>query len=172
MSVIAKKAGVSKGTLYNHFTDKEELFSAFFRESSKERLQALETVFQDRELPPQKALEDAAETLIKILTAPVSVSLFRIVVAEAIHFPSLAETFWRYGFSRVLTNLSAWFDSYARKGSLQMADSGLAAEQFIAICQTRILQRIHFGLPVDQSPEAILKIAKIVANSFLKIYAP
>ncbi|QCE32343.1 TetR/AcrR family transcriptional regulator [Acetobacteraceae bacterium] len=172
MSVIARKAGVSKGTLYNHFTDKEELFSAFFCVSSKQHLQNLDTVFQDKELPPQEALEHAAETLINIFATPVSIGLFRIIVAEAIHFPSLAETFWRYGFSTVLENLANWFESYASKGSLKLADSNLAAEQFIAMCQTKILLHIHFGLSVDQSPEAIKKIAQLTANSFLKIYRP
>jgi AcrR family transcriptional regulator len=71
---IAKKAGVGPGTLYRHFSTREELLVAVYR-SEMEKLAAAERTFADT-LPPAEALRawlllfvDAVET--KQIIAPV-----------------------------------------------------------------------------------------------------
>lgn len=172
MSQIAQLAGVSKGSLYNHFENKADLFTAFFEERSRTRLDTLKAVSRTPQPDLRTALIQAASTIITLLTDHEAIGLYRIVVAEANEFPHLADTLWHYGFSRTLSSLTEWFTHKHEAGLLKVDDAAFAAEQFLMMSQTRIVQRTRLSLPVDRSPESINHVASAVADHFLKIYAP
>ncbi|OOL18213.1 hypothetical protein AL01_05185 [Bombella intestini] len=172
MSQIAQLAGVSKGSLYNHFENKADLFTAFFEECSRTRLNTLKSVSQAPQPDLRTALEQAAATIISLMIDPEAIGLYRIVVAEANEFPNLADTLWHYGVSRTLTGLSEWFAEKHAAGQLIIKDIDLAAEQFLTMCQTRIIHRSRLSLPVDTSQASIDGVASMVADSFLRMYAP
>ncbi|KXV32971.1 TetR family transcriptional regulator [Gluconobacter thailandicus] len=170
MSQIAREAGVSKGTLYNHFDGKASLFSAFFEERSKTKLAPIEAISREEGQDVHTVLRRLAETAIKMMLNPTSMDLYRIIVGEAGKFPNLADVFWRYGFERTLHNLSDWLRRRSDAGELQIEDPDFAAEQLMILCQTRIVHRRRLMLPVDDSPEAISRLASVTADSFMKIY--
>lgn len=172
MADIARQAGVSKGTLYNHFTNKVDLFTAFFENMSRTRLNAMEALARDEHLDLRSALTTSAQTIIELMLEATAIGLYRILIAEAEHFPHLSDIFWHYGFARTLNNLSDWFTRKTGEGLLKIEDTELAAEQFLVMCQTRIIQRKRMKLPVEDGPEQIEQIAKLTANSFLRIYGP
>ncbi|MBS1088662.1 TetR/AcrR family transcriptional regulator [Gluconobacter wancherniae] len=170
MSQIAREAGVSKGTLYNHFDGKASLFSAFFEEQSRTKLDMLFAAVNDDGLDFRTGLIQLATAVVKVLLSPASMSLYRIIVAEASQFPNLADTFWRYGFARTLDSLSTWLARKAAEGVVVIDDPALTAEQFMMMCQTRIVQRRRLMLPVEDDAASIQKLAVFTADSFLKIY--
>lgn len=53
---IAARAGVAKGTLYQHFASKEALIQALFERNAKPLEQAIEQIMQ-QELPARARLE-------------------------------------------------------------------------------------------------------------------
>ncbi|AHI24915.1 Transcriptional regulator, TetR family [Komagataeibacter xylinus E25] len=108
--------------------------------------------------------------MVTLLVTPACLTLHRIIVGEAIRFPNLAETFWRYGFGRTRANLSEWLVRRMDAGELRSADPDFAAEQFLLLCQARIVIHRRFMLPVDDSPEAIRTFATITANDFMRLY--
>ncbi len=172
MSQIAHLAGVSKGSLYNHFENKADLFTAFFEERSRTRLNTLKSVSRAPQPDLRTALRQAAATIITLMIDPEAIGLYRIVVAEANEFPNLADTLWHYGVSRTLTGLADWFAEKHASSQLVIPDIDLAAEQFLTMCQTRIIHRCRLSLPVDTSQNSIDGVATMVAESFLRMYAP
>ncbi|UMM09278.1 TetR/AcrR family transcriptional regulator [Gluconobacter frateurii] len=172
MSQIAREAGVSKGTLYNHFDGKASLFSAFFEERSKTKLAPIEAISREEGQDVHTVLRRLAETAIKMMLNPTSMDLYRIIVGEAGKFPNLADAFWQHGFGRTLHNLSDWLRRRSDAGELVIEDPDFAAEQLMILCQARIVHRRRLMLPVDDSPEAISRLAGVTANSFMKIYGP
>ncbi|MFT8762411.1 MAG: TetR/AcrR family transcriptional regulator [Gluconobacter potus] len=172
MSRIAQMAGVSKGTLYNHFDGKASLFSAFFEEQARCRLAPIEALSRNDEQSVRLTLIRFAEMAVHMLISPMALGLYRIIVGEVEKFPNLADTFWRYGFDRKLSNLTEYLTRIVARGELDIADPRLSAEQFMLMCQARIVQRRRFGLPVDDSDAAIAEFAAFTADSFLKIYKP
>ncbi|MQR98057.1 TetR/AcrR family transcriptional regulator [Gluconobacter aidae] len=172
MSRIAQMAGVSKGTLYNHFDGKASLFSAFFEEQVRCRLAPIEALSRNDGQSVRVTLVRFAEMTVHLLVSPMALGLYRIIVGEVNKFPHLADTFWRYGFGRTLSNLTEYLTRSVTRGELDIADPGLAAEQFLLMCQVRIIQRRRFGLPVDDSDAAIATFAAFTADSFMKIYEP
>ncbi|WP_215745304.1 MULTISPECIES: TetR/AcrR family transcriptional regulator [Gluconobacter] len=172
MSRIAQMAGVSKGTLYNHFDGKASLFSAFFEEQARCRLAPIEALSRGEGQSIRVTLVRFADMVVHLLVSPVALGLYRIIVGEVDKFPNLADTFWRYGFDRTLSNLTEYLTRSVARGELDIADPRLSAEQFMLMCQVSIVQRRRFGLPVDDSDAAIAKFAAFTADSFLKMYEP
>lgn len=172
MSQIAQMAGVSKGTLYNHFDGKASLFSAFFEEQARCRLAPIEALSRSDGQSVRVTLIRFADMTVHLLVSPMALGLYRIIVSEVDKFPNLADTFWRYGFDRTLGNLTEYLTRSVARGELDIAEPRLSAEQFMLMCQARIVQRRRFGLPVDDSDAAIAEFAAFTADSFLKIYEP
>lgn len=172
MSQIAQRAKVSKGTLYNHFENKADLFAALIDELSRLKLATMFERISTPEGNCAETLVTAAAEFITILISPSPMGVYRIIVSEAPKFPHLADIFWRYGSGIVLTNMSAWLENESKKGNLSIDDPVFAAEQFFALCQTRIIQRRRLELPVDCSKAAIQEVAQKTGDAFLKIYGP
>lgn len=170
MSLIARQAGVSKGTLYNYFQGKEELFTAFVREKTE---QALPTAFKafNADLPPDQTLHALARSIIGILIAPTPRMLYRIIIAEAERFPHLAQTLWEHGPRVSIDALARWLTDRTVKGELRVEDPVLAAEQFYSLCMTRIVNRSRLRVPVSMTDNDIQRVADAAVSMFLAEYA-
>ncbi|WP_371742085.1 TetR/AcrR family transcriptional regulator [Citreicella sp. C3M06] len=105
MAAIARKAGMSKRTLYTLFGSREELLGATFARIGR-------TIF--RPLAPQDHALPLSERLRKLLTVnampqfeQAPLELLRAVVAEAPLFPGIAEQFDSEGRGSVITYITA-----------------------------------------------------------------
>lgn len=170
MSQIACRAGVSKGTLYNHFENKADLFGAVIEDLSRGKLAPAICQSYLTTMSCEAAFTQLAERFITVLLEPGPLRLYRIIVAEAPHFPDLADTFWRHGFGRTLNTVTQWVEHWIEKGAIATDDPLFAAEQFMALCQTRLVQRKRFELPIDCSEEQIHSVAGRIGRAFMAIY--
>ena len=89
MARIAAVAGVSKGTLYNHFDSKAALFTAYVGEKCS---QYLATVFEgaDYDGDPAEVLRSIGKRMVQMMLSDVGLAIYRGVIAEAAKFPELA----------------------------------------------------------------------------------
>ena len=94
MDDIAKRAGITKGTIYLYFKSKEELFKALARQSIGERIAAITERLQGADGPAAEQLGFVLTTLGHFASTSDRVVLPRVLLAEAGNFPELAE-FWR-----------------------------------------------------------------------------
>ncbi|ATU71613.1 TetR family transcriptional regulator [Komagataeibacter rhaeticus] len=169
MSGIARDAGVSKGTLYNYFDSKATLFSAFVEQCACEKMPLLFSRI-DEGANLTESLDHLAVAMIRLLTSPLSLMLNRIIISEAGNFPALAETFWKHGPQKAINILSAWLMQHNDAGVLNIPDPVFAAEQFYALCQTRIAARARMQLPVNTDEAHIIFIARSAVRTFLNAY--
>ena len=94
MDDIAKRAGITKGTIYLYFKSKEELFKALARQSIGERIAAITVQLEGADGPAAEQLRFVLTTLGHFASTSDRVVLPRVLLAEAGNFPELAE-FWR-----------------------------------------------------------------------------
>lgn len=107
MDSIAKSAGVSIMTLYRHARSKDELFSAVIMSACDPGGEAEQAEFAEiMSLPLPDVLVRSALYMQQILTRPDTISLLRVVMAEASRFPHLAELAYQ-GFIVRLENAAA-----------------------------------------------------------------
>jgi AcrR family transcriptional regulator len=130
MDEVAAAAGVSKVTIYKHFSDKHRLFVAVFTDAIQ---QAEET---SRSLVDQLATSDDIENdmrafarqHITVVTQPHLVDLRRMIIAESLRFPELAKSWHRAGPEQGHATLAARIEQLDRRGLLRAPDPLLAAQ--------------------------------------------
>ena len=169
MSRIAAEAGVSKGTLYNYFDSKSTLFAVFVEQMASENLADIfQQVLEDED--PAAALHGIALRMIRMIMSPGGLVLYRIVVSEATKFPHLATVFWQAGPCRAIAYMTRWIERQVAAGRLDVADPAFAAEQFLALCQTRIATQRRLQIVQATSDEDIERVVQGAVRLFLKGY--
>ncbi|BFM13600.1 TetR/AcrR family transcriptional regulator [Simiduia litorea] len=127
MDKIAAAAGVSKRTVYNHFASKELLFDEILRQLWARSDQDIDyRYFPDRPIKAQLSAILAAKA--KLLADQNYQNLARVVLAEMIHSPQLAETVVKT-IANKETHLNTWLEQATRDGRLACSDLTFAAEQ-------------------------------------------
>ncbi|MCZ0961589.1 TetR/AcrR family transcriptional regulator [Paracoccus benzoatiresistens] len=153
MNGICRAAGVSKGTLYVYFRDKEDLFVALVehrRAQIAEQLRAALAIPGDIEA----RLTAYAVALIRMQTSSDVLRAQRIVVAMAERMPDLARRFYDAGARQVLGSLGRWLIEAEEAGLLRIPDAERAAQQFTELAMAGVWRQCLFGLrqePPDQA---------------------
>jgi AcrR family transcriptional regulator len=92
---VARRAGVSKQTIYNHYGSKAGLVRALVERRVREITASL--VEPDAAAFPEKALADYARALLGVLLSPRGIGLIRVAIAGAAESPDLARAVYEHG---------------------------------------------------------------------------
>ena len=170
MARIAAEAGVSKGTLYNYFDGKAELFRAFVEEKCAADLVAM-FAEPDATAPIETVLRGFGMRIIDTLLSEPALVIYRIVIAEAPRFPALARAFYEGGPARLMQMMTRWLAGEVAQGRLQVDNPELAVHQFFTLCQARMLlqRRLHLIHAVPQAERDLVVDAAV--TMFLRSYA-
>jgi TetR/AcrR family transcriptional regulator, mexJK operon transcriptional repressor len=171
MDAIAREAGVSKATVYAHFAGKEELFGAVIGREC-ERYFAR---FSAGELDPcdvRASLTVLGRRYLELLLSSESIALHRIILGEVTRFPVLGEVFWRAGPERQRVQIEAFLKSAMASGTLALADTRLAAEQFVSLVRGDIQLRHLLRLQADEDQPGIGAAVDGAVATFLRAFEP
>ena len=170
---LARAAGVSTRTLYNHFGDKAGLFEAVIVDSAH-RVAAAQIITVQRLLG---RIVDIEADLIEFGRAWATPSaqyaphfaLVRQITADADHIPRAAVEAWQHaGPLPVRTEIAEHLRRIAENGHLSIDDPEVAAVHLIALVNAG---RSFHG-PVPAPIEEIHRLADAGARAFLRGYAP
>ena len=131
---IAKRAGVSSRTLYNHFESKEELFEAI-SEIMVERNTAMKQVAYAPDQPLDKQLVNALERYVATITEAEVMGLNRMVISELLRDLERSRAF----FAEMATHdypITQLIKEAMEAGALRHADPILAANQLLGLVKT------------------------------------
>jgi AcrR family transcriptional regulator len=170
MSDIARKAGVSKGTLYVYFKSKDELFEAITEEQCS--MQA-ERVFQLDETD-----HDVAAALFRLgatfahFMCNRSTSAIRTVIAIADRMPEIGRQFFETGPQVGMAKLSRYLRAQVEAGVLEIApeDCDIVASQFLESCLSTTFKPVLFNFAPPPAQERIDHVVGIAVRAFMKAY--
>lgn len=132
MDEVSLLAGVSKQTVYTHFGDKENLFASVVGRVTADAAARVHYELPDpvsvSALPAY--LEDYARRQLDAVLDERVLAVRRLVIAEAVRFPQLAETFWRQGPSRATDEMRTRFARFAGAGLIVTPDPAASAIAF------------------------------------------
>ncbi|HEY3696690.1 TetR/AcrR family transcriptional regulator [Phenylobacterium sp.] len=171
MSAIAARLGGSKGTLYNYFRSKDELFAAMMERQCGELSEVLFDVSSVGDQPHQR-LTHYARNFLELLLSPMPMAIHRLVVAESERFPELGRAFYESGPRLVMGRIGAYLAELMDQGALRRADPIVAAQQFKDLAISGVYQPRLWGVIGDLTPEEMDVQVDRAVDTFMRAYAP
>ena len=169
MGEIARAAGVSKGTLYVYFENKEELFEAIVHEQCQAQAEGLFDL--DATNPDVEAvLTHLGTNFVKFLCEPGKASPLRTVIAIADRMPEIGKKFYETGPACGIGMLAAYIKAQVDAGVLAVDDCEIAAAQFLDSCQSTLFKPVLFNFAPPPSSERIERVVGIAVKTFLAAY--
>ena len=168
MGEIARAAGVSKGTLYVYFADKNRLFEAIVEE---EVLDQQKVAFNfDPERDVATTLREFGQAYIELLCRPRGGSAIRTVMAIAERMPEVGRRFYDNVIAHTIARLAVYLDVRVTAGELKIEDSMLAASQFMMTCQASLFLPFVFQAAPAPSAERTAQVVESATQMFLAAY--
>lgn len=166
---IAQRAGVSKQTIYSHFTDKEALFLAICAELTDKLTIPLRQPTQNearRDL--EGTLVQLGDQALEMMLHPASLDLHRLVLSAAARFPDIGRAAYEAGAQRMIDDLSAVLirRSHLRdglRGPLAEPEARRLVEQFMGMLRGFHQIRGLLGVPAHPAAERKAYVRSCVA---------
>jgi AcrR family transcriptional regulator len=169
MSHIASRLGGSKGTLYNYFKNKEELFQAHVQDECDchvAKAFAPPLIGDD----PAEVLAGLAERIMTTVLSDESTAFYSLIVSEAQRNPSVGQVFYDSGPRKTTRRVADYLEQLQSEGRLAVDDPVAAAEEFMSL----VFGGLHFKrlLNVIPHPPAheIRAQARRAAQTFINAY--
>lgn len=171
MSAIAARVGGSKGTLYNYFKSKEELFEAFVERHCLMHAHLIDTL-EAPGLGYRETLARWATQYLRIVTSDVTMRNYRVIMAVSERWPYIGRRFYENGPLRGAQRVAAFLTRAAAAGEFVIDDALLAAHQFIALCQSRYQKARFLNYLPEPADEDVAREVKAAIQMFYAAYAP
>lgn len=160
MSAIAARVGGSKGTLYNYFRSKAELFVAVIQNLCDINQNQ---IFDFADPDIRKFLTEVGRRFSRLLLSDDVITIHRIVVAEATRFPEIGEALYEAGPKRGKQRLVAYLKQAIADGRLKAScNPERAAEQAMEMALGGMYRRRLWNVgpaPTEAEIEAALASA-------------
>jgi TetR/AcrR family transcriptional regulator of autoinduction and epiphytic fitness len=164
MDKVARNAGMSKRTLYQHYPSKAALFEAVI-ETALAPLH-MDTTLED-EPDLASALIGMLDAAARHLLAPRQAAIFRLVIAETNRSPELAEAFHRSGPGRGANSLQRRIVIEKERGRLRVDDPREAASMLYGMAIGALQMRMLLGLRGPPTDSEIAQRVHIAVETFL-----
>lgn len=169
MALIARRANVSKQTIYNHYGAKMDLIQALVQR----RVEAMTQPLVEPETPtePIEALAAFATTLIRFVVAPSGANIMRLTIQSSTETPKLAYDVMQAGPVATVDRLSRFMKAEMDAGRMAEADPLEAAEMFAGMAAGHKQTLALLGYPVTLQENDIRALALRLAERFWRAYA-
>ena len=145
MDRVAATAKVSKTTVYQHFRDKDALFTAVIGLEARDHTMALkaptETDFATK-------LHQVALEAFDLLLSDTSIAVYRTIAAETARAPLLGRTFHQTGPAVIIRLIGDFLAEAVQSGHLRPLDPQLAATHLLGLIISDLQVRALLGQPV------------------------
>ena len=169
MDAVAKKAGVSKLTVYSHFSDKETLFSSAVEAKCHNTLP--EPIFAlDPALPIRATLTRIGLAFLDLITSSEVIALERLMCTMATQDPEMSRLFFEAGPQRTLTAMEALIRDANQASLLAAPDPQRAAENFFSLLQGCEHMRTMIGYREPMTATEAQPHVEQAVDMFLRAY--
>jgi AcrR family transcriptional regulator len=169
MNDIARTAGVSKGTLYVYFQNKEQLFQAICSEECQSQAECLFN-FDAEDSDVEATLARIGMDFVTLVCRPEKASSARTVIAIAERMPEIGRAYYETGPARGIALLSDYLEKKVKQGVLAIDDCEVVAAQLIEALLAPLFKPILFNFGEPPTQERIRYVVGIAVRAFLAAY--
>jgi len=169
---IAAEACVSRQTVYNHYREKENLFTAVVEDVMDRANAMLFTTLSTFPEKPDNLEDDLIAFAVRLshncICNQDGKFLRKLVQSEGERYPHLFESWRQHGPGKIGTALAALFARLAHKGLLQIDDFDVAARQFLALVNADLQMNTLFG--ATPTGDELDSAARNAVRTFMRAY--
>ena len=144
MNDITREAGVSKGTIYVYFANKEELFAALIDRHRSEFADSMRDILAGTE-EVRDGLRQFGTAFANRLVCTDMIPAMRSLLGVIDRMPKLSRRFFSSAPNNIRIVLEEFIRHHIENGSLQVDDVELAARQFIELSTGTFFKYRLFG---------------------------
>jgi AcrR family transcriptional regulator len=156
---IARRAGISKGSLYLYFETKEEIFHAVVAQAIAPNIQAIRVLIAAHPGPLEDLLRLVAERVGRLIDTPPVGGVLKMVIGEAGNFPQLARVWHDDLVAHVLGALTDAIRAAQHRGEVRSGDPRAYALEVVAPMLLGVIWRETF-VPVGAEPFDLPALAR------------
>ena len=119
---IARRAGVSKGTLYLYFKDKAELFQAVVRDAVAPNIETVAGAANFHDAPFADVVRQMLAAFAQVAQRKPIGSVAKMVIGESNNFPELARVWHDEVASRALATIAGLIERAQQRGEVRPGD--------------------------------------------------
>lgn len=164
---IARRAGVSKGTLYLYFKDKADLFRAVVRDAIAPNVEAITSALESLDAPVADVvrmfLAGFADREARLPVGAVA----KIVIGESRNFPELARVWHDEVASKAIAALAGFVERGQQRGEVRPGDPRLYALSLMGPMVLGALWRATL-VPAGAQPLDLHALARQHAETVLR----
>ncbi|MBF1801928.1 TetR/AcrR family transcriptional regulator [Alloalcanivorax profundimaris] len=171
MDAVAAEAGVSKLTVYSHFSDKATLFAAAVEAKCQGLMPfPMFSLESDDALP--RVLERIGHAFMELINSEEAIGLERLMTSLASQDPEMARLFFEAGPERTLKEMERLLITAGDQGLLALDDPWGAAELFFGMLQSCRHMQVLIGCAQPPGQAETEAHVREVVRVFLRGYAP
>lgn len=155
MNDITRAAGVSKGTIYVYFENKEDLFGYMIERERRRITETIRHVLDGRK-PIDETLREFGTLFATHMTADQTIRAMRMVIAANHRLPKLCSRFFSATPINPVSVLQDYLDRQVAAGLIIADDTTQAAKQFIELTTVGLFKPRIFGAMEDVPPRAVI----------------
>jgi TetR/AcrR family transcriptional repressor of mexJK operon len=170
LTEIARRACVSKQTIYNHYGSKAELARAMSERRAHEVADVLQAPGAIEN--PAEALAAYARLLMRAVLNPRSMAIYKMAMQASASMPDVALAIYEAGPRASRLRLADFLRLETAAGRLRTPDPLQAAEFFAGMVLGRYQTPLLLGVPIGLTEDDVDKVAREAAARFMRAYAP
>ncbi len=170
MDQVARKANVSKATLYAYFPSKDVLFATIVGDKGIDSPLG-EEMFPEIVEDLRTALEAIGQRTLRFMLRERTLAIYRIALAEAGRFPELGRAFFENGPCKMTARFVTWLGILRDLGLIETNSLEEATHQFMALVRSGVFLRRSLALPPEASEAEINSTVQAAVGTWLKAYA-
>ena len=170
MEEIARRAGVSKQTIYTHYGSKEDLLRALFDRRRQQIVEPLGGAHAGE--PLEERLSSYVLGMMNGYSGHGDSTVLRSAIIASAARPELGRMVYEAGPREGRARLTAFLAAEAAAGHLDVSDAEEAADFLFGMATGALLLRLILDGPDTRSNAEISARARECARRFLRAYAP
>lgn len=148
---VAKRAGVSKGTVYLYYSGKEALLKALVQSAILPQLENIEALAREHSGSSRELLIKLVSAMWRAIALSPLSGIPKLMLSEAGNFPELARYFLEAVIQRHWTLMRRVMEEGMAKGEFRPLPSDLAVRIFIAPMMMAVFWK-HSFMPLEKMP--------------------
>jgi AcrR family transcriptional regulator len=148
---VAKRAGVSKGTVYLYFSSKEDLLKALVQSAIVPELDNVEALMRSHRGSSRELLVKMVGVMWRAIALSPLSGIPKLMLAEAGNFPELARFFLETVIERHWSLLRRVLEQGMARGEFRALPPDLAVRIFVAPMMMAVLWK-HSFMPLEATP--------------------